>query len=75
LATVAHDLGTIKIQAYVKGKMVASTYTDSVTTGAFSIVVESKYLNKNGITQVYLKLSSNKFYWMDQKFVVDRQVD
>lgn len=75
LAAVAKDLGTIKIQAYVKGKMVASTYTDSATTGAFSIVVDSKYLNKNGITQVYLKLSSNKFFWMDQKFVVDRQVD
>ena len=75
LATVAHDLGTIKIQAYVKGKMVASTYTDSVTTGAFSIVVESKYLNKNGITRVNLKLSSNKFFWMDETFVVDRQVD
>jgi len=75
LATVAKDLGTIKIQAYAKGKMVASTYTDSATTGAFSIVVDSKYLNKNGITQVFLKLSSNKFHWMDQKFVVDRQVD
>ena len=74
LATVSHDLGTIKIQAYVKGKMVASTYTDSVTTGAFSIVVDSKYLNKNGITKVYLKLSSNKFFWMDQKFVVNRSV-
>ena len=75
LATVAYDLGTIKIQAYVKGKMVASTYTDSVNTGAFSIVVESKYLNKNGITRVNLKLSSNKFWWMDETFVVDRQVD
>jgi hypothetical protein len=73
-ATVVQDLGTVKIQAYVKGEMVASTYTDSVATGAFSIVVESKYLNKKGNTQVTLKLSSNKFFWMDQKFVVNRSV-
>ena len=75
LATVAYDLGTIKIQAYVKGELVSSTYTDSVNAGAFSIVIESKYLNKKGNTQVFLKLASNKFYWMDGKFVVDRQVD
>jgi hypothetical protein len=75
LATVAYDLGTIKIQAYVKGELISSTYTDSANAGAFSIVIESKYLNKKGNTQVYLKLSSNKFYWMDGKFVVDRQVD
>ena len=74
LSGSAYDLGTIKIQAYVKGKMVASTYTDSTSTGAFSIVVESKYLNKKGNTKVFLKLASNKFYWMDEMFVVDRQV-
>lgn len=68
------DLGTIKIQAYVKGKMVASTYTDSVDTGEFSIVVDSKFLNKKGNTKVTLHLSSNKFYWMDVDYVVERQL-
>ena len=75
LAGSAYDLGTIKIQAYVKGELISSTYTDSANAGAFSIVIESKYLNKKGNTQVTLKLASNKFYWMDQKFGVDRQVD
>jgi hypothetical protein len=75
LSGAAYDLGTIKIQAYVKGELISSTYTDSANAGAFSIVIESKYLNKKGNTQVTLKLASNKFYWMDQKFGVDRQVD
>ena len=68
------DLGTIKIQASVKGKVVASTYTDSAVTGAFSIVVDSKYLNKKGNTKVTLSLSSNKFHWMDQDYIVERQL-
>ncbi len=75
LAGTAFDLGTIKIQAYVKGKLVSSTYTDSANAGAFSIVIESKYLNKKGNTKVNLGLSSNKFWFMDEDFVVDRRVD
>jgi len=75
LGGAAYDLGTIKIQAYVDGELISSTYTDSQTTGAFSIVIESKYLNKKGDTQVHLKLSSNQFFWMNQWFEVDRQVD
>jgi hypothetical protein len=74
VGVVAEDLGTIKVQASVKGKVVASTYTDSVTTGVFSIVVDSKYLNKKGNTKVTLSLSSNKFYWMDADYVVERQL-
>ena len=75
LGGAAYDLGTIKIQAYVKGELISSTYTDSANAGAFSIVIESKYLNKKGNTQVTLKLATNKFFFMDQKFGVDRQVD
>jgi hypothetical protein len=75
VGATAIDLGAIKVQAYVRGELVASTYTNATTTGAFSIVIESKYLNKKRNTQVTLKLASNKFYWMDQKFGVDRQVD
>jgi hypothetical protein len=74
VGAAAEDLGTIKVQASVKGKVVASTYTDSTTIGGFSIVVDSKYLNKKGNTKVTLSLSSNKFYWMDQDYVVERQL-
>ncbi len=68
------DLGTVRIQASVKGKVVASTYTDSAVTGAFSIVVDSKYLNKKGNTKVTLSLASNKFFFMDQDYIVDRNL-
>ena len=66
------DLGTVKIQAYVKGKVVSSTYTDGINDGDFAIVIESKYLNKRGNTKVTLHLSSNLSFWMDEYIVVDR---
>jgi len=68
------DLGTVKVIASIRGKMVASTYTDDTTAGLFSIVVDSKYLNKRGNTKVTLSLSSNKFWFMDQDYVVERQL-
>jgi len=69
----AIDLAAIKVQAYVRGELVASTYTNATTTGAFSIVVDSKYLNKKGKTKVNLGLSSNKFWFMNTDFRVERK--
>lgn len=66
----AQDLGAIKMLFKVRGKTVASTYTDEA--GLYSVTVASKYLNKRGNTKVTVSLSANRNYWMDQYEVVAR---
>ena len=66
----AQDLGAIKMLFKVRGKTVASTYTDA--DGAISATIASKYLNKRGNTKVTLSLATNRNFWMDDSEVVAR---
>jgi hypothetical protein len=57
------DLDGVKVQFLVKGKVVASAYTDS--SGDVSVNIEGKYLNSRGDTRVVVKLQGNKTEYMD----------
>ena len=64
------DLGAVKVNFVVKGKTVATGYTDE--DGWVTAAIEKKFLNKRGNTKVTLKLSANRVYFIDQYIVVDR---
>ena len=64
------DLGAVKVNFVVKGKTVATGYTDE--DGWVTAAIEKKFLNKRGNTKVTLKLGANRVYFIDQYFVVDR---
>ena len=66
----ATDLGAVKVNFVVKGKTVATGYTDE--DGWVTAAIEKKFLNKRGNTKVTLKLSANRVYFIDQYIVVDR---
>ena len=67
---ITQDLGAVKVLFQVRGKTVASTYTDA--DGYISATIASKYLNKRGNTKVTLSLATNRNYWMDDYEVVAR---
>ncbi len=56
------DLDGVKVNFVVKGKVVASAYTDS--SGAVSAFVAGKHLNPRGNTRISVKLDANKYYYM-----------
>ena len=64
------DLGAVKVNFVVKGKTVASAYTDN--DGYVVVSIEKKFLNKRGNTKVTLELGANRTNYIDQYFVVDR---
>ena len=64
------DLGAVKVNFMVKGKVVASGYTDD--EGYVVASVAKRYLNNRGNTNVKVKLSSNRVYFMDESFSVER---
>ena len=64
------DLGRVKVLFSVRGKVVASAYTDS--DGYVSATVAARDLNKRGNTKVTISLEKNRFYWVDDYEVVDR---
>ena len=64
------DLGAVKVNFVVKGKTVASAYTDE--DGYVNASLEKKYLNNRGTTKVSVVLGSNRVYFADQTFSVER---